>query len=255
MFRNQYDTDVTTFSPEGRLLQVEYAGQAITQGSASGGLRSKDAVVLVANMHEKEGDDLAGCREKVFKIDEHMAIAISGIVPDARVLTRYMINECLNHQWAFETPMNTGRLVSQLSDKAQVYTQKSEKRPYGVGMLVGGVDKTGPHLYVTSPSGDFWEYEAFSIGARCQSARTYFEKHFETFADCKVDELVNHGLTAIKTTTDDVLTTKNVSVAIIQKGQPVKLLSDEELRPFLDAIKDEEAEEEKEEKEEDTTME
>jgi len=242
MFRNQYDTDVTTFSPAGRLFQLEYACEAVKQGSACAGLRSKTSVVLVANKHQSS-DELAGCQEKLFKVADHMAISVSGLVADARVLTRWMINETLNHDWAFETPMNTGRLVAQLSDKSQVYTQKSEKRPYGVGLLVAGIDRTGPHLYQTDPSGDYLQYEACAMGARSQSARTYLEKHFETFPDCTDDELIKHGMLAIKSTAVDTLTTKNISVCVVKKGEPVRFIKDDELRPFVDAVKDEEVEE------------
>lgn len=255
MFRNQYDTDVTVFSPAGRLFQVEYACEAVKQGSACAGLRSKTSIVLVANKHQA-ADELAGHQEKIFKIADHMGIAVSGLVADARVLNKYMINECLNHDWAFETPMNTGRLVAQLSDKAQVYTQKSSKRPYGVGLLVAGVDRTGPHLYQTDPSGDYLEYEACAMGARSQSARTYLEKNFESFPDCSDDELIKHGMLAIKSTAIDTLTTKNISVCIVKKGVPMRILQADELRPFVEAVKDdEEGEGDEDEKKEDEKME
>lgn len=81
-----------------------------------------------------------------------MAIGISGVIADARILCRYMRNECLNHRYTFESGMDTGRLVVQVADKAQRFTQRDEKRPYGVGLLVIGYDQTGPHLYETSPS-------------------------------------------------------------------------------------------------------
>lgn len=246
-YRNQYDTDVTTFAPTGKLHQVEYAMNAVTQGSACCGLRSKDAVVLVANKSQSS-DELAGHQEKLFPIDKHMGIATAGLVSDTRLLTKWMINECLNHNWAFETPMNTGRLVTQLADKAQVYTQKSEKRPYGVGFLVAGIDKNGPHLYQTDPSGDFFEYEANAMGARSQSAKTYLEKNFETFPGCSVEELITHGMKAIKSTAQDTLTTKNISIAVVSKDTPFRLFNEDELRPYVDAVKDEE--DEKEEKEE-----
>lgn len=63
-------------------------------------------------------------------------------------------------------------------------TQEYGRRPYGVGFLVIGGDKTGPHLYEFSPSGNSYEYYAISIGARSQSAKTYLEKHYEKFMDC-----------------------------------------------------------------------
>lgn len=68
--------------------------------------------------------------------------------------------------------------------EAQVNTQEYGRRPYGVGFLVIGQDQSGPHLFEFSPSGNSYEYYAMSIGARSQSAKTYLEKHYESFADC-----------------------------------------------------------------------
>lgn len=66
--------------------------------------------------------------------------------------------------------MPTGRLVRQLADKSQQATQGtgSVSRPYGVGLLVAGWDKGAGHLYYSCPSGNYYEYKAFAIGARSQ---------------------------------------------------------------------------------------
>jgi 20S proteasome alpha/beta subunit len=113
-------------------------------------------------------NELSSYQRKIFKIDDHMGIAISGLTADGRGLTRYMRNECLNHRYVYEAPMPVGRLVRQVADKHQVCTQRSWKRPYGVGLLVAGHDARGPHLYNTCPSGNYWEYKAMAIGARSQ---------------------------------------------------------------------------------------
>lgn len=181
-------------------------------------------------------NDMSSYQRKMFKVDDHMGIAIAGLTADGRVLCKYMRNECINHRcvhvscgarmcpgaalswqtavwqqgrgclaagpsvlracracvlqghcprWStfaaclracaylwcrfvYETPMPVGRLVRQVADKHQVCTQRSWKRPFGVGMLVGGYDKTGPHLYNTCPSGNYYEYKAMAIGARSQ---------------------------------------------------------------------------------------
>jgi 20S proteasome subunit alpha 6 len=112
--------------------------------------------------------ELSSYQRKVFKIDDHLGIAISGLTADGRVLCRYMRNECLNHRYVYESPMPIGRLVRQVADKHQVCTQRSWKRPYGVGLLVAGADARGPHLYSTCPSGNYWECKAMAIGARSQ---------------------------------------------------------------------------------------
>lgn len=167
MFRNQYDTDCITWSPAGRIHQIEYAMEAVKQGSAAVGLRSKTHA-LVASI-KKSSNELSSYQKKIFKVDEHMGIAIAGLVPDGRVLAKYMRNECLNYRFTYDGSMQVGRLVAQLADKSQLGTQRAGHRPYGVGLLVAGYDQTGPHIFQTCPSGNFWEYHAFAIGARARA--------------------------------------------------------------------------------------
>lgn len=118
MFRNQYDTDVTTWSPAGRLFQVEYAMEAVKQGSAAIGLRSKTHVVLACV--NKANSELSSHQKKIFKVDDHIGVAIAGLTADGRVLSRYMRSECINYNYTYESPLPVGRLVVQLADKAQV---------------------------------------------------------------------------------------------------------------------------------------
>jgi len=242
MYRNQYDTDVTTFSPAGRLHQVEYAMEAVKQGSAVVGVRSNDLAVLASL--KRSTSELASYQRKLFKVDDHVGIAIAGLIGDGRVLRKHMISECLNHKFVYETPLQIGRLVHDISDKSQVYTQRSEKRPYGVGLLVAGFDKTGAHLYQTDPSGTFYEYKAQSIGARSQSAKTYLEKHFETFDNLTLDELIMHALTALKATQQGArITSRNVSIGYVGKNTPFVVLEDDDTKPYVDKLPDNEGEE------------
>ena len=103
----------------------------------------------------------------------------------------------------------------QVADKAQIGTQRVGRRPYGVGLLIIGADQTGPHLFEAQPSGQYFEYKAMSIGARSQSGRTYLERHFESFADLTLDELIKHSLLALRETlsTGTELTSANAARA------------------------------------------
>ena len=87
--------------------------EAVKQGSAAVGLKSKDFVVLATL--KRAASELSSYQRKLFKIDDHMAIAIAGLTADGRVLSRYMRSECINHQFVYETPMNVGRLVTQVT--------------------------------------------------------------------------------------------------------------------------------------------
>ena len=191
MFRNQYDTDCITWSPAGRIHQIEYALEAVKQGSAAIGLRS-NKYALVATL-KRSSNELSSHAKKIFKIDDHCGIAIAGLVADARVIAKYMRTECINHRYVYDAPMQVGRLVLQVADKAQIGTQRAGRRPYGVGLLVVGADQTGPHLFEAQPSGQYFEYKAMAIGARSQAGRTYLERHFESFPEVRAERRHTHS--------------------------------------------------------------
>lgn len=237
MYQNQqYDMDCITWSPGGRILQVEYAMEAVKQGTPVLGLRSKTHVVLAS--FKKAHSDLASHQHKIMKVDDHMAMGISGLTADARVLAEYMRNECLNHRYVNDSPMMIGRLVLQVADMSQQKTQNASKRPYGVGMLIAGTDETGPHLFETCPSGNYYEYFAMAIGGRSTSAKTYLEKHFETFPTASEAELVQHAVEALNKTmaSDQSLSTKNCTVAVVSTTSNYKEVSADDLQKCLDKL-------------------
>eukprot|EP00640_Fibrocapsa_japonica_P003029 CAMPEP_0113943562 /NCGR_PEP_ID=MMETSP1339-20121228/26080_1 /TAXON_ID=94617 /ORGANISM="Fibrocapsa japonica" /LENGTH=262 /DNA_ID=CAMNT_0000948465 /DNA_START=50 /DNA_END=838 /DNA_ORIENTATION=+ /assembly_acc=CAM_ASM_000762 len=244
MYRNNYDTDVTIWSPDGRLFQVEYAMEAVMQGMACLGMRSDKAVVLAGL--KRSNDQLSGHQKKVLKIDNHMGITFAGLTADARSLAKYMRGECLNHRYVYGAPLQAGRLVNELADKLQRCTQSYVRRPYGVGILVASYDPaTGPHLYQTDPAGNYYEFYANAIGARSQSAKTYLEKNFESFKDLGDEELIVHALKALSgclggssddKDKDKELDKASCCVAVVSEGKPFKIIEGDELQPYLDAI-------------------
>jgi len=237
MFKNQYDTDCTTWSPMGRIFQIEYAMEAVKQGTPCVGLRSNDFAILCCL--KRQLGELASYQKKIFRIDDHLGIAISGLTADARVLANYMRMECLNEKYTFDAPLNIGRLISQIGDKSQQKTQRSSKRPYGVGLLVAGCDSTGPHIYETCPSGNYYEYKAFAIGGRSQSAKTYLEKNFQEFPDNNLEDLITHAVKAINVTSGETdISAQNISVAYVGRDAKFKELTEAELEKYVEKIKD-----------------
>ena len=131
MFRNNFDTDCITWSPAGRIHQIEYAMEAVKQGAATVGLVSNTHAVVATV--KRSSSELGSHQKKIFQIDQHLGIAIAGLVGDARVLAKYMRTECINHRFVYEDAMPVGRLVLKVADKSQVGTQRIGSRPYGVG--------------------------------------------------------------------------------------------------------------------------
>lgn len=239
MFRNQYDNDVTTWSPQGRLHQVEYAMEAVKQGSACIGLKNADHAVLLAL--KRSTSELSAHQKKIIPVDEHIGIAIAGLTADARVLTRYMRNECINERYAHDQALPVSRLVAQMGLKMQACTQRYDRRPYGVGLLIAGHDSKGPHIFQTCPSSNYFDCKAMAIGARSQSARTYLEKHLDVFKTVNLNELVKHGLLALREClpNDMELSNKNVSIAVVGKGRPFTLYDDDSVDQWLSLIPEE----------------
>ena len=237
MFRNNYDNDSVTYSPTGRLFQVEYALEAIKQGSAAVGIVSKSHVVLVAL--KRNAEELGSYQKKLIKVDQHMGIALAGLAPDARVLLNFLRKQAMTSKMTFNRPISTSKAVLLIADKAQENTQLYGLRPYGVGLLVAGYDETGAHLYEFQPSGSALEYFGAAIGARSQAARTYLERNLETIRSIEdVEGLIVHGLNALRDTLaqDVELTDKNTSVAIVGKDTPFTIYDEEEVQQWLDKL-------------------
>lgn len=156
-----------------------------------------------------------------------------------------MKQQSLSSKMTYGRAIPVERIVNQIGDRAQTNTQHYGKRPYGVGLLVGGVDDLGPHLFEFSPSGLTQEMLACAIGARSQMARTYLERHLDKFVDCNREELIKHALQALKESLaqDKELTIDNTSLAIIgvsvkdgkKKLEGFKLYDGPDVGPLLDA--------------------
>jgi 20S proteasome subunit alpha 6 len=158
-----------------------------------------------------------------------------------------MKQQCLGHRLTYGRAMPLRTLVDMIGEKAQINTQVYGKRPYGVGLLVAGVDERGPHLFEFQPSGMTEEMVAFAIGARSQMARTYLERNIDAFADCSREELVQHGLKALKESLvqDKELTVENTSVAVMgaktegkKSIEPFKLYDGFEVKEWIDSVAD-----------------
>lgn len=142
-------------------------------------------------------------------------------------------------------PIPLERIVSRIGDRAQTSTQNYGRRPYGVGLLIAGVDATGPHLFEFQPSGMTQEMIACAMGARSQMARTYLERHLEEFAEASKEELIKHALRALKESLsqDKELTVDNASVGVIgmkdegkNKLESFKLYDGPDIAPLLEAV-------------------
>lgn len=242
-----YDRAITVFSPDGRLFQVEYAREAVKRGTTSIGIKCSEGIVLAVDKRTTSNLVEATSIEKIFKIDEHIGAATSGLVADARALVERARVEAQINKITYSEPIRVDSLSKKLCDMLQMYTQNGGVRPFGSALIIGGVYDGFCKLFETDPSGALIEYKATAIGSGRSAAMDIFEDQYKD--DMNLNEAINLALTAINEATEHETTANNVEIAVIKCGEEVYTkLSQEEVQTFIDeVVSEEESEEESEE--------
>ena len=228
----QYDGAITIFSPEGRIYQVEYALELVKRGSPIVGVRSTEGVVLAAM--EPQLSKLAAPRgsKKIFRIDEHVGVAISGLSPDARVLIRRARISAQSNRMTYAEPIDIEELTSNVGDLLQTYTQNAGVRPFGVSLIFGGVDNYRVSLIATDPSGSYRGYKATSVGRNSDAAKEVLQKQYRE--EITLDESIALSVEALRTAAQQEMAVENLNIAVIPKETKVfRVLEDEEVRRYL----------------------
>ena len=159
-----YDRAITMFSPDGRLLQVEYAKKTVRQGSTAIGMVCSDGVLLVADKRIVDKLVIPESVEKIFQIDEHIASTASGILSDARVLIERAQVKAQQHKVTYDSAIDTVSVVKDICALKQICTQSGGLRPFGVSIILAGIDNDGPKLFETDPTGIYFQFRATVIG-------------------------------------------------------------------------------------------
>lgn len=159
-----YDRAATMFSPDGHLLQVEYAEKTVRLGSTSIAIVTKDGVIFVADRRIRDKLITPDSANKIFEIDSHVIGTAAGILSDARVLVDEAQVVAQQHHVTYDSPIEPISVIKMIADKKQMSTQYGGLRPYGVSIMIGGVSKRKPYLYTSDVTGNFFSYRANAIG-------------------------------------------------------------------------------------------
>lgn len=171
-----YDRAIITFSPDGRLFQVEYAKEAVKRGATALGLIFREGIVLAAIRPLGELAIPNSGSDKIHQIDDHLGAAISGFLADGRMLVDLGRIKAQIHKLTYDEPMAVLGCTKDISDRMQIFTQFGGVRPCGVALLLGGVDEKGPQLYEIDPSAAFFCWKAQAIGRGAADALRVLKK-------------------------------------------------------------------------------
>ena len=233
-----YDRAITVFSPEGRLYQVEYATEAVRHGPLAVGVKGTNGVVLAGEKRSPHALVDLTTLKKILLIDDHVGTAIAGLHADARKLIDQARVQSQINRLSYDEPISIQSLVVNICDTKQLHTQYGGVRPFGVSLLVGGIDDHGPQLYTTDPSGSFWGWKATAIGRESDVVRDFFNDKYDESLD--IDGALNlalEGLLKARGDTSAIDATERANTVEIgtidDKDKSFKIFSKDEVEAIL----------------------
>jgi 20S proteasome subunit alpha 5 len=264
--RSEYDRGVNTFSPEGRLFQVEYAIEAIKLGSTAVGIQVKDGCVLAVEKRLTSPLLDPNSVEKIAEIDSHIGAAMSGLVADARTLVDHARVEAQNHTFTYDEPIGVEALTqgmllydycdycvwlsflhahihyTAVCDLALSFGEGSDgdqekrmSRPFGVALLLAGYDDLeGCQLFFSDPSGTFVRYKAKAIGAGSEGAQSNLEESYSE--SMTLDEAENLALSTLKQVMEEKISTENIELARVTPDKGFHIATTEEVGVVLERL-------------------
>ncbi|GLV35392.1 Proteasome alpha7 subunit [Carabus blaptoides fortunei] len=171
-----YDLSASQFSPDGRVFQVEYAVKAVENSGTVIALRGKDCVVFAVEKLVTSKLYEAGANKRIFNIDKHIGMAVSGLISDARQIVDIARKEASNYRNQYGVSVPLKYLNDRVSMYMHAYTLYSAVRPYGCSVVLGAYENDEPVMYTIDPSGVSYGYYGCAVGKAKQAAKTEVEK-------------------------------------------------------------------------------
>jgi proteasome alpha subunit len=222
-----YDRAITVFSPDGRLFQVEYAREAVKRGTTAVGIIYDKGVILAVDKNVSSKLIVPKSIEKIFQIDEHIGVATSGLVADARRLVEDARVRAQRNRLVFSEPISVAGLTRDLCDIKQAYTQYGGARPFGTALLIAGVNDK-PHLFETDPSGAFTEFTAGAIGMGKRDVEKLLEERYKPGLSRM--EGINLALLSLNSVSEGKIAAENIDMITIEVGGKYVPVGVEEIR-------------------------
>ncbi|ETN63429.1 proteasome subunit alpha type-2 [Anopheles aquasalis] len=212
MASERYSFSLTTFSPSGKLVQIEYALAAVAAGAPSVGIKAVNGVVIATENKQKSILYDEHSVHKVEMVTNHIGMIYSGMGPDYRLLVKQARKLAQNYYLTYREPIPTSQLVQKIANVMQEYTQSGGVRPFGVSLLICGWDDGRPYLFQCDPSGAYFAWKATAMGKNANNGKTFLEKRYSE--DLELDDAVHTAILTLKEGFEGQMNADNIEVGI-----------------------------------------
>ena len=195
-----YDMTPTMYSPDGRIYQVEYAIETVKRGTIAIGVQTKEGVIIA--VEERTRDlQVPNITQKIFQIDDHIGAAAAGYIPDARIQIDNARFFSQSNKLTYDEPVEVETVAKHLADQSHQFTQYSGVRPFGVALIIAGIDRKGTKVFVTDPSGTYVNFAAVAIGGNSDEVTEFLEKNYKN--DMLLNDAASLAIAAINLKSDE----------------------------------------------------
>ena len=230
-----YDMTPTMYSPDGRIYQVEYALETVKRGTLAIGIKGKDGVIIAVE-EKSRALQVSEITQKIFQIDDHIAAAAAGYIPDARVQVDNARYFSQSNKLTYDEPVEIETVAKHIADQNHQFTQYSVVRPYGVALIIAGVDRNGSNVFIIDPSGTFVSYAAVAIGLGADDVNSFLEKNYKE--DMSMEEAGSLAIAGINLKNEKHEGVEHIKMSQVREdNKTIERLSLDNLKKFDQAAK------------------
>lgn len=223
-----YDRAITVFSPDGRLYQVEYAIETVRRGTIAVGIKTKDGIIIAVEEKPRKLQ-ISETAQKIFQIDDHIGVGAAGYIPDARSQVDNARFFSQSNKLIYDEPVDVETVVKHLADQCQQFTQFAGVRPFGVALIIGGIDDDKKsQLFLSDPSGTYISYDAVAIGSGSEQVTEFLEKNYKS--DISLEDASILATASIYLSSEDKEGTQHIRIAQIKSdSKQFEIISEEQV--------------------------
>ena len=223
-----YDRTSTMFSPDGHLLQVEYAEKTVRLGSSSIGFVCCDGVFIISDKRIRDKLIVPESTNKIYEIDSHIFGSVAGIMSDARVLIERVQILSQQNRVTYDSPIDTELVIKEIANTQQQFTQYGGGRPFGVSVMIAGISDGKPELFVSDITGNYHSYFANAIGEDDEAIKEKLREFYNK--DLKIKDAVKGVLKILEEVKKDKFKVENLELVYLKKGEEIKRFAGEEIK-------------------------